>query len=208
MVRRELAALLRLAETAAARGQDDSPSLDHMLATVGEPTTLDLLQRLQRRLREGSAGPGLERILESHRDREAGAVTDLEQPLSRGPSALSDAVAAVLPCELDAELLEPVNGSRSLGGQHLDELSVRRLVRAAPHVLCVLLGRVVLSEGGLFRLTVAELQDWRRPWSRAPTRAPAACGTQRQPGATSITRTSKEAGANAADLPIAANPKH
>src|SRR5205085_9406467 len=58
-------------------------------------------------------------------------------------------VTAVLPRELDAVLLEPVDRVRSLARQHLDQALVRSLVRALPDVLGVLLGRVVVAEGGL-----------------------------------------------------------
>src|ERR671931_653242 len=47
----------------------------------------------------------------------------------RGP------VAAVLPSELDAELLEPVDRRRGLRGEDLDELAVGGLVRGLPDVL-------------------------------------------------------------------------
>src|SRR5207248_6838087 len=59
------------------------------------------------------------------------------------------AVAPVLARELDAELLEPMDGRRRLRSEDLDELHVRGLVRALPDVLRVLLGGVVLAEGGL-----------------------------------------------------------
>ena len=64
-------------------------------------------------------------------------------------TALREAVAAVLPRELDAELLEPADGRGGLRGQDLDEARIGRLVRAAPDVLRVLLGRVVRPDRGL-----------------------------------------------------------
>ena len=79
----------------------------------------------------------------------AGPVADLEQPLPRRSAAAREAVAAVFARELDAELLEPVDRARRLAGQHLDESPVGGLVRAAPDVLRVLLGRVVVAERGL-----------------------------------------------------------
>ena len=46
------------------------------------------------------------------------------------------------------DALEAIYAGR-LGGEHVDEPAVGRLVRALPDVLRVLLGRVVLAEGGL-----------------------------------------------------------
>jgi len=42
-----------------------------------------------------------------------------------------------------------VDRARRLAGQHLDQLAVGRLVRALPDVFRVLLGGVVVPEGGL-----------------------------------------------------------
>src|SRR5436190_1317941 len=58
-------------------------------------------------------------------------------------------VAAGLARELDAELLEPVDGGGRLGREDLDEAAVGGLVGRLQDVLGVLLGRVVLAEGGL-----------------------------------------------------------
>ena len=79
----------------------------------------------------------------------AGPVADLEEPLARGTAATGEPVAAVLARELHSELLEPVDRRRRLGGENLDELQVGSLVRGLPHVLGVLLGRVVSPKGGL-----------------------------------------------------------
>ena len=69
----------------------------------------------------------------------AGAVADLQQPLGARAAALGEAVAAVLARELDTELLEPADRGRALGGEHLDEAPVGRLVAGLPDV-----GRVLL----------------------------------------------------------------
>ena len=83
------------------------------------------------------------------RDRVPGPVAHLEQPLGGGASAAREPVTAVLARELDAVLLQPVNRVRRLARQHLDEPAVGGLVRALPDILGVLLGRVVVTEGGL-----------------------------------------------------------
>src|SRR5213592_1661043 len=79
----------------------------------------------------------------------AGAVSDLKQSFPRSAPAPREPVAAVLSCELNAELFEPVDRTQGLTCQHLDEPAVGGLVRALPDVLGVLLGRVVVAEGGL-----------------------------------------------------------
>jgi hypothetical protein len=53
MVRRELAALARLAKAPAAGGEDDRAGVDDVLAAPRAPARLDLLERAQRRLGEG-----------------------------------------------------------------------------------------------------------------------------------------------------------
>src|SRR5579859_1755228 len=146
MVRRQLAALFRLAIAAAAGGEDDGGRLDDVLAAARAPGRLELEER---RMVERRAAARLPRLAQPLGDRVAGAVADLEQTLARRAAAAGEAVAAVLPRELDAELLEPVDRRRRLRREDLDELHVRRLVRARPDVLRVLLGGVVLAEGGL-----------------------------------------------------------
>ena len=94
----------------------------------------------------GVAVRGLEGLAQRLRDRVAGAVADLEEALARRAAAAGEPVAAVLARELDAVLLEPVDRARRLAGQDLDQAPVRRLVRALPDVLGVLLGRVVVGE--------------------------------------------------------------
>ena len=83
------------------------------------------------------------------RDRVAGSIAHLQQSLARGTSTASEPVPTVLAGELDAELLEPVDRRRRLGREDLDEPAVGGLVARRPHVLSVLLRRVVLPEGGL-----------------------------------------------------------
>src|SRR5918994_281083 len=55
-------------------------------------------------------------------------------------------VAAVLPGEFDAELLQPADRAPSVAGQRLHEPHVRTLVRALEDVRRMLLGRVVVAE--------------------------------------------------------------
>ena len=124
--------------------------VDLVLAAARAPAVLARLERA----RAGTSGtpsrmPSLERVAQRLRDRVAGAVADLEQPLARRAAAAREAVAAVLARELDAELLEPVDRGRRLRREHLDEPAVGRLVGRVPDVLGVLLGRVVLAERGL-----------------------------------------------------------
>ena len=78
------------------------------------------------------------------------AVADLEQALRRRAAAAREPVAAVLLArELDTELLEPRDRVGRFGGEDVDELRVRGLVRAAEDVGGVLLGRVVRPDGCL-----------------------------------------------------------
>src|SRR5262249_3559134 len=75
---------------------------------------------------------------------------DLQEPLRGRAAAAREPVAAVLLArELDAELLEPRDRARRLGGENFDELRVGRLVRALEDVGRVLLRRVVGAERGL-----------------------------------------------------------
>src|SRR6476620_9333607 len=76
----------------------------------------------------------------------ARAVSDLQEPLARRAAAAGKALAAVLPRELDAELLEPVDRRLGLAGADVHPRPVGRLVRGLPDVLSVLLGRVVVPE--------------------------------------------------------------
>jgi hypothetical protein len=88
-------------------------------------------------VRELGAPAGLERLTERLRDRVARAVADLEQALARRAAAPGEPVAAVLPRELDAQLLEPLDRVRRLGREHLDEPRVRGVVGGAHHVFGV-----------------------------------------------------------------------
>src|SRR5438552_4885721 len=119
----------------------------------------------------------------------AGAIADLEQSFARSAAALREPVAAVLARELNPELFEPVDRTRRLTCQHLDEPPVGGLVRALPDVLGVLLGRVVVAEGGLdpaLRLRrVAGLQRALGGESDAGTRAVPRDGRGEAGGATS-----------------------
>ena len=151
MVGRELAALLGLAEAAAAGGEHDGRRRSISCSPHARAPAVLASARARRAATSGSVGAvdASTRVAERRRDRVPGAVADLEQPLARRAAAAGEPVAAVLARELDAELLEPVDGAGRLGGEHLDEPPVGGLVRALPDVLGVLLGRVVLAERGL-----------------------------------------------------------
>ena len=145
MVRRELAARLGLREAAAARGEHDrrrrrrrrgrpaSRRSRASLPSIGSSSVEPMV-------RERLAAPRLERLAQRLRDRVARPVADLEQPLARGAAAAREAIAAVLPRERAAQLLEPVDRRRRLAREHLDERRLRGLVGGAHHVLGVELG--------------------------------------------------------------------
>ena len=150
---RDLDALLRLAVAAPARGQDDCAGVDHELVAVlalagRDPAVLGLLERDERAVGEALAAGRRVGVAHGRRDRVAGAVADLRRAFgSRRRSG--QAVAAVLARELDALLLERMDRRRRLGGEHLGEPAVGRLVRTLPDVLGMLLGQSVLAEGRL-----------------------------------------------------------
>ena len=138
---------LGLAVAAAAGREHDGPRLEVVLAAHGAPAAVGPLEVEQRGLRERppSSPP-------STASRSALVIAwPVRSPtwssrLRRRAAAACQAVAAVLARELDPELLEPVDRRRRLRGEHLDELAVGRLVRRAPHVFRVELGRVVVAE--------------------------------------------------------------
>ena len=107
------------------------------------------LERGERVVLEARGAAGLVGVAERLRDRVAGAVADLEQPLARRAAAAREAVAAVLARERAAELLEPVDRALRVTDESLDEARIGGLVRRAHHVLGVQLGRVVGAEGRL-----------------------------------------------------------
>src|SRR5205807_2871482 len=78
MVRRQLAALLRLAVAAAAGGEDYGCGLQRLLAAVGAPAAGRGLQGDQRRLRKRLCGRGLDGVAKRGRDRVTGAIADLK----------------------------------------------------------------------------------------------------------------------------------
>src|SRR5262249_49081620 len=104
-----------------------------------------------------------------------GRCPDVERPPPGRAAATGEAVAPVLVRELDAELLEPGDRVARLAREHLHETAVGSLVGAAPDVLRMLLGRVVVAEGGLdptLRLgRVARLQRALRDQAHARARA-------------------------------------
>jgi hypothetical protein len=120
-----------------------------VLAAAGSPAVLALLERRQRRFGERARARGQHGLPERSGDGKPGAVADLEQPLSARPAAAREAVAAVLARELDSVFLQPPDRLGSLGGEDLGQVHVGRLMRAAPHVSSVQLGRVVLAESRL-----------------------------------------------------------
>ena len=149
MVRRELATLSASRVAAAAGSEHDGAGVDDVVADARTPAAVRLPELAQRRVREARPAAGLPRFAQLLRDRVARAVADLEQALRGRAAAAGEPVAAVLARELDAELLEPVDRGVGLARQHLDETQVGGLVRGAPDVVGVLLGRVVVAEGSL-----------------------------------------------------------
>ena len=115
-----------------------------------------------------------------------GAVADLEQPLLRGAAAAGEPVAAVLTRAGSFVNSTPSSSSQwialgRLAGQHLDELAVGRLVRGAPDILGVLLGRVLRrrTRPGSRPAPSRSCSPGASPWSRprpgrrsAPRRRP------------------------------------
>ncbi len=145
-------------------------------STVGSPTTRAPAAARTTRARASGAfvrlvpAARLPRLAQLLRDRVAGAVADLQQALARRAAAAGEAVAAVLPRELDAELLEPVDRATArLRRQHLDEPPVGGLVRGAQDVLGVPLGRVVVgrTRPGCRPAPSRSCSPAASPWSRA-----------------------------------------
>ena len=130
----------------------------------------------ERVVREARGAAGLVGVAQRLRDRVAGAVADLEQPLARRAAAAREPVAAVLARERAAELLEPVDRARRVADVSTSTSArIGGLVRRAHDVLGVQLRRVVVAERRLdpaLRLRrVVRLE--RSPWSRARRCAPA-----------------------------------
>src|SRR5439155_3397537 len=146
MVGRELAAFLGLAVAAPAGGEDHCTGLDLVLAAPRVPPVLAALEARERALRKRGPAARLPCLAQGGRDRVTGAIADLQQPLPARAAAARQPVTPVVPRELDAELLEPVDGALRLARQHLDELPVGGLVRTLPDVHGVDLRRVVLAE--------------------------------------------------------------
>src|SRR6266576_2534220 len=109
MIRRKLTPLLRLLVAATAGGEDNCARVDHMLAAVGAPSVLARLEREERAPRQGRSGAGLERLAQRGRDRVTRSVAHLQKALPRGTAAAREPVATVLPREVDAQLLEPMD---------------------------------------------------------------------------------------------------
>src|SRR5436190_21725019 len=114
MVRAELASLLRDPPTSAASGEDHGRRVDDVVPAARAPAGRRRLQLSQRRLRERLDVRSFCSVTQCGRDRMAGAVADLQQPLASGAAAARELIAAVVSAELDAELLEPMDGRRRL----------------------------------------------------------------------------------------------
>ena len=147
VVRRELAALLappgssgrRQRASTVAASSSCSPQVARQPFSPGSSAESGLFG-------EQRSAAGLERVAERLRDRVPGAVAHLEQALRGGAAAAGEPVAAVLPRELDPELLEPVDRALRVAREDLDEAHVGAVVRALEDVRGVLLGRVVVPE--------------------------------------------------------------
>src|SRR6185437_10169443 len=124
------AALLRLGIAPSTGGEDDRAGLDDVFPDACAPVPVRLLERAQRCVEEARAARRLPRLAQLLRDRVAGAVADLEEALGARAAAAGETVAAVrLARELDAELLQPVDGGLRVAGEDLDELAVGRRMR-------------------------------------------------------------------------------
>ena len=137
-----------LGVAAPAGRQHDGAGVDRRDVAVldGErraPAARGGLERGERVVLEARGAAGFVGIAERLRDRVAGAVADLEQPLARRAAAAREAVAAVLAREGAAELLEPVDRALRVTDESLDEARIGGLVRRAHDVLRMQLRRVV-----------------------------------------------------------------
>src|SRR5581483_3106093 len=99
-----------LGVAAAARCEHDRARLDRVLADDRAPVAVHLRELAERRVREARSLAGFPRLAQLLRDRVAGPVADLQEPLGARAAAAGEAVAAVrVARELDAQLLEPVD---------------------------------------------------------------------------------------------------
>ena len=197
MVRRQLAALLGDRVAAAAGREDRRCRVDLVLAArARQPFSAGSSSR------SGEFGTTLDvarlgRLAQRLRDRVPRAVADLEQALLRRAAAAGEPVAAVLPRELDAELLEPVDRAGRLGGQHLDEAqSAVSCERARRPRRAARASRLRRTAAWIPPCAFAELQDWSEPFVATATRAPARSAetaAARPEAPLPITSTSKEA---------------
>ena len=149
MVRRELAALLRLGEAAAPGASTTVPA-----SIVCSPQTARQPVAVGSRLCSGAFSNDVPEP-PSQASRSPFVIAwPVRSPtwssrFCEAPPQLREPVAAVLARELDPELLEPVDRVGRLARQDLDEAAVGGLVGGAPDVLGVLLGRVLGAERGL-----------------------------------------------------------
>ena len=153
MIRRELSPLLGFAIATTAGREHDGARADRRCAVgrregrrVAGGRRLELEQRVLWKCRPAAL---LESLAQRLRDRVARAIADLEKPLAARAAAAGEAIPAVRACELDPELLEPVDRGRRFARQHLDEAAVGGVVRAAHDVLRMDLGGVVRCKRSL-----------------------------------------------------------
>src|SRR5207342_3290592 len=116
MVRRKLAARLRLGETPPAGCENDRAGIDVGASLLrlerGDPANACTPELTQRVIGKLHTGAGLEALAESLRDRVTGTIAHLQQALPRRAAAAGEPIAAVRARELDAQLLEPVDRRR------------------------------------------------------------------------------------------------
>jgi len=211
VVGRELASLLGLSVAASARSENDRGRLELLVAAARPPAPVARFERAQRRLRERLCARRLDAVTKRGGDRVPGPVADLQEPLARRAAAPGEPVPAVVPRELDAQLLEPMDRATGLARQDLDEAPVGRLVRGAPHVLGVELGRIVARERGLDpALRLGRVAGLERPFGHERHRCACPLGRKRrrEPGGPAADDEHVEwsAAGHARSLPGFANP--
>ena len=147
VVRRELADPLGLGVAASSGSEHDRAGVDDVVADPRAPASVGLDELTERRVGEARAGAGLPRLAQLLGDRVPGAVADLEQAL-RATSRRS--------ARAGSRRSRGVNSTPSSSSQWIADWAspvststrreVGRLVRGAPDVGSVLLGRVVRAE--------------------------------------------------------------
>src|SRR5918995_1837592 len=110
------------------RSGRDSDGLAVLVPTRADPPALRLPERNEPMVRQRRRTRSLEFLAQRSGDRKAGAVTDLQKTPSACPTTTREPVAPVVACELDAVLLQPVNGPRRLAREDLDEAQIGGLM--------------------------------------------------------------------------------